>query len=78
MTVYELIQQLSKYKADTEVTFHVNANLSVDVEAEFDRENADDVQIVTVDTTFDADIDFDEIEDRERKIYRDIVVNLYY
>lgn len=38
MTVYELIQELSQYKADTEVIFKVNAEFDTDVEAEFDRE----------------------------------------
>ena len=36
MTVYELIQELSKYNADTEVRFRVNAEFNTDVEAEFD------------------------------------------
>ena len=36
MKVYELIQELSQYKADTEVEFHVKATFDTDVEAEFD------------------------------------------
>ena len=34
MKVYELIQELSQYKADTEVEFHVKATFDTDVEAE--------------------------------------------
>lgn len=37
MTVYELIQELSNYNADTEVRFKVNAEFDTDVEAEFAR-----------------------------------------
>ena len=48
MKVYELIQELSQYKADTEVEFHVNARFDTDVEAEFDRDNESDTQDVTV------------------------------
>lgn len=79
MKVYELIQELSSYKADTEVTFHVNAEFSADVEAEFDRENSSDVQSVTVDANFDEYVDFGGIVDREFKHeYRDIVIHLTY
>lgn len=34
MTVYDLIQELSQYKADTEVRFKVNAKFDTDVEAD--------------------------------------------
>lgn len=59
MTVYEMIQELSKYSADDEVIFHVRANYSVDIEAEFDRNNENDVQEVTVDTEFNEDVEYD-------------------
>lgn len=36
MKVYELIQELSQFKADTEVEFHVKATFDTDIEAEFD------------------------------------------
>lgn len=42
MTVYELIQELSRYDADTEVNFHVKADFDTDVDAEFDRDNEND------------------------------------
>lgn len=61
MTVYEMIQKLSKYNADDEVEFHVKAEFSADVEAEFDRDNENDMQEVTVDTEFDEDVNLDEI-----------------
>lgn len=84
MTVYELIQELSQYNADTEVKFHCNAEYDTDVEAEFDRENKDNAQEVTVTASFDEDVDFDDIDDYEPKSKRDrngrphIVINLSY
>lgn len=79
MTVYELIQELSKFDADTEVEFHVHAEFNTDVEAEFDRENEDDTQEVTVTAEFDEDVDFYEINDNEGRIYRpSITINLEY
>ena len=39
MTVYELIQELSWYDANTEVDFHCKAVYDTDVEAEFNRED---------------------------------------
>ena len=59
MTVYEMIQELSKYNADDEVEFHVKATYSADVEVEFDKDNENDVQEVTVDTEFDEDVEYD-------------------
>lgn len=84
MKVYELIQELSQYNADTEVEFHCKAVYDTDVEAEFDRENENDVQEVTVTATFDDDVDFDDIDDHEsidrRTLQKEsyIVVNLSY
>ena len=79
MRVYELIQELSRFKADTEVKFHVKAKFDTDVQAEFDRENEDDVQDVTVDVEFDEDVNFEDIEDNERNIYiPEITINLEY
>lgn len=84
MKVYELIQELSQYNADTEVKFHCNAEYDTDVKAEFDRENENDVQEVTVTATFDDDVDFDDIDDYEPMGKRTwqgkpyIVVNLSY
>lgn len=79
MKVYELIQELSRFEADTEVKFHVKAKFDTDVQAEFDRENEDDVQDVTVDVEFDEDVNFEDIEDNERNIYiPEITINLEY
>lgn len=81
MKVYELIQELSQYKADTEVRFHVNAEMDIDVKAEFDRENEDDVQEVTVKAEIDEDFDFDDIADYENKykwLNPNITINLTY
>lgn len=65
MTVYELIQELSQYNADTEVRFHCEAEYDTDVEAEFDRGNEDDTQEVTVTASFNDDVDFNDIDDYE-------------
>ena len=78
MTVYEIIQELSKYSADTEVAFHVTADYTATGEAEFERENESDTQTVDVDVEFDNDVEFDGIEDREHKVYQDIVINFKY
>lgn len=59
MTVYELIQELSKYNADDEVEFHVKTKYSDYIEAEFDRDNEDDIQEVIVDLDFDEDVEYD-------------------
>lgn len=84
MTVYELIQELSQYNADTEVKFHCEAEYDTDVKAEFDRENEDDTQEVTVTASFNDDVDFDDIDDYEPGGKRGwngrphIVINLSY
>ena len=78
ITVYELIQELSRYRAETEVKFHVKAKFTTDVEAEFDRESEDDVQEVTVDAEFDEDVDIDNFEDREDRVFGDVVINFTY
>lgn len=80
MTVYELIQELSQFDADTEVEFHVNAEFNTDVEAEFDRNDENDIQEVTVTAEFDEDVGFYDISDYESFKYGDphIQINLTY
>lgn len=84
MTVYELIQELSQYNADTEVRFHCEAEYDTDVEAEFDRGNEDDTQEVTVTASFNDDVDFNDIDNYEPGNKRGwngrphIVINLSY
>ena len=79
MTVYELIQKLSNYNADTEVRFKVSAKFDTDVEAEFDREDENDIQEVTVTAKFDDNVNFDDISDHERNRYRPYIeINLKY
>ena len=79
MTVYELIQELSWYDANTEVDFHCNAVYDADVEAEFDREDENDIQKVTVIAKFDDNVNFDDISDHERDRYRPYIeINLKY
>lgn len=80
MTVYELIQELSQYDADTEVEFHCDAVYETDVEAEFDREDEDDIQEVTVSAEFDEDVSYDGIKECKSVIgaMPYIVINLAY
>lgn len=79
MKVYELIQELSQYKADTEVEFHVKAKMDIDVKATFDRDNEDDYQDVTVEADIDEDFEFDDITDNENSYFRpNITINLEY
>lgn len=78
VTVYELIQELSKYRADTEVRFHVEANFSADIEAEFNRKDESDIQDITANITFDDYVSFDEMQ---RSYYHDdneITIDLKY
>lgn len=65
MTVYELIQELSQYNADTEVKFNFKGDFETDVQATFDRSNEDDEQEVTVKVEFDDNLDYDNIRDYE-------------
>lgn len=78
MTVYDLIQELKRYNPGTEVNFHVKTKFDTDVEAEFDRRSEDDVQEVMVEAEFDDSVYFDGIEDRENRVFKDIVINLMY
>ena len=77
MTIYELIQELSKYDADTEVKFHLKGSFDTNVVAEFDRENEDDTQEVTVTAEIDDDWDYDNICDYESSRHRSGLVNPY-
>lgn len=78
MTVYELIQKLSQYSADTEVEFHCEAVYDTDVEAEFDREDENDIQEVTVSAEFDEDVSYDGIEYKSTIRTPHITINLTY
>ena len=80
MTVYELIQELAQFKPDTEVTFHVEAKMDLDVEAEFDRSNEDDTQDVTVEADIDENFDYEDITNHESSYYHDkeAIINLTY
>lgn len=79
MKVYELIQELSRFNADTEVNFHLKADFDTDVDAEFDRDNEDNVQTLTVTAGFDEDVDYDGIKDNEAIIFNpNITIELVY
>ncbi len=77
MKVYELIQELTRYNADDEVQFHVTAKYSADVEAEFDREDENDTQDVTVDVEFDEDVEFENMSNPYYDKYK-VVIDLKY
>ena len=78
MKVYELIQQLSKFNADTEVEYHVKAKFDADVEAEIDRDEEDDTQEVTVTVEFNDDVDFCDIDNNEGSICPNVTINLEF
>lgn len=78
MTVYDLIQELSQYSADTEVEFHCEAVYDTDVEAEFNRNYDDDIQEVTVSAEFDEDVSYDGIEYKSTIRTPHITINLKY
>lgn len=79
MKVYELIQELTQFKPDTEVIFHVRARFDTDVEAEFNRESEDDTQEVTVPINFDEDVDFYDIKNHEGNMFHpDVTINFEY
>lgn len=84
MKVYELIQELSQYNADTEVRFNFKGNFEADVKATFDRSSEDDEQEVTAEVEFDDYLDYEDISDYESMSSRTwqkdpfIVINLSY
>jgi len=84
MTVYELIQELSNYNADTEVRFNFAGEFDTYVEAEFDRDSENDIQEVTVTAEFDDYVEFEDINNYEPEYTRSIqkapyiVINLSY
>lgn len=59
----KIVRNKSQYDADTEVEFHCDAVYDTDVEAEFDREDEDDIQEVTVSAEFDEDVSYDGIHE---------------
>lgn len=84
MKVYELIQELSQYNADTEVRFNFKGEFEADVKATFDRDSEDDEQEVTAEVEFDDNLDYENISDYQSMYSRTsqkepyIVVNLSY
>ena len=76
VTVYELIQELSKYNADDEVEFHLKDKMTFDTKAEFDRNNEEDTQEVTVDIDIDDDFQYDGVRldayGKCRKVFIDL------
>ncbi len=78
VTVYELIQELSKYNADDEVEFHLKDTMTFDTKAELDRDNEDDTQEVTVDVDIDEDFSYDGVRLDAYGNYRKVFIDLEY
>lgn len=80
MTVYELIQELSKFQSDTKVEFHVNAeHYETTVEVNLDSTKSNCTEDVSVYIDFDEYVNFDDIEDNELKKYgHNVTINLKY
>lgn len=74
MTVYEMIQKLSGFNADDEVRFQFSGNFEADVTAEFDRNDENDEQEVTVEVNFSDTLTFDDIHKKyfEDEVYIDL------
>lgn len=75
MTVYEMIQKLSGFNADDEVRFQFSGNFEADVTAEFDRNDENDEQEVTVEVNFSDTLTFDDIHKKyfEDEVYIDLM-----
>lgn len=78
VTVYELMQELSKYNADDKVEFHLKDTFPLDVKAEFDRNNENDVQEVTVDADIDEDFSYDGVRLDAYGNFRRVYIDLAY
>lgn len=78
VTVYELIQELSKYNADDEVEFHLKDKMTFDTKADFDRNNEEDAQEVTVDIDIDEDFQYDSVRLDAYGKYRKVFIDLEY
>lgn len=78
MTVYELVQELVQYDADAEVRFNVKGQMDFNTFAEFDREDENDQQEVTVTVDIDDNFEFDCIRDWTNANHKMIEINLEY
>ena len=78
MTVYELVQELVQYDADAEVRFNVRGQMDFDTLAEFDREDENDQQEVTVTVDIDDRFEFDYIKEYTKSKPKMIEINLEY
>lgn len=78
MTVYELVQELVQYDADAEVRFNVKGKMDFDTFAEFDREDENDQQEVTVTVDIDDRFEFDYIKEYTKAKPKMIEINLEY
>lgn len=76
MTVYEIIQKLSEFDANDDVKFCFAGNFEADVTAEFDRDNEDNGQEVTVDVKFDDTLTFEDIH--KKYFENEVCIDLTY
>lgn len=78
MKVYELIQELAQFDANDKVNFRVKAKFDTDVIAEFNRDDENDEQEVTVMAEFNDYVDFNEIVPSTRYNQDEIIIDLEY
>lgn len=76
MTVYDLIQKLSQFNADSEIDFHIIAEYLADVRAYFYRDNENDIQDISINVKIDDNVDFDNV--KEYPYNKDVRLNLIY
>lgn len=74
MTVYELIQELSRYNADTMVKFHADMVLDVCAQNLIDQIDLEKDQYVKI--VVDNDADYDGINGKWEP--EEIIINLKY
>ena len=74
MTVGRMMKNVSGFNADDEVRFQFSGNFEADVTAEFDRNDENDEQEVTVEVNFSDTLTFDDIHKKyfEDEVYIDL------
>lgn len=78
MKVYELIQELAQFDANTIVNFKVRAGFHTNVIAKFNRDDEDDKQEVEVFIEFNDEVEYDEIIPSTRYHSDEVTINLEY
>ncbi|MFQ9515357.1 MAG: hypothetical protein ACLRZ9_05975 [Eubacterium sp.] len=76
MKVYELIQQLVEFDAETEVVFNVEGTFSGDCDCNVDLKG-EEAQTLECEIDVDEYVEFDEIRNKELHS-KEIIINLTY